>query len=41
VYQYPVQVEVDDSMTALVEVLDPLLATGSAEVVAETRVVSE
>lgn len=41
VYQYPVQVEVDDSMTALVEVLDPLLATGSAEVVAETRVVSD
>lgn len=41
VYQYPVQVEVDDSMTALVEVLEPLLATGSAEVVAETRVVSD
>lgn len=41
VYQYPVQVEVDDSMTALVEVLDPLLATGAAEVVAETRVVSD
>lgn len=41
VYQYPVQVEVDDSMTALVEVLQPLLATGAAEVVAETRVVSD
>ncbi|WP_309124323.1 GNAT family N-acetyltransferase [Arthrobacter sp.] len=41
VYQYPVQVEVDDCMAALVEVLDPLLATGSAEVVAETRVVSD
>lgn len=41
VYEYPVQVEVDDSMTALLEVLDPLLATGSAEVVAETRVVSD
>ena len=41
VYQYPVQLEVDDSMTALVEVLDPLLATGAARVVAETRVVSD
>jgi hypothetical protein len=41
VYQYPVQVEVDDSMTALVEVLDPLLATGAATVITETRVVSD
>lgn len=40
VYQYPVQLEVDDSMTALVEVLEPLLAAGSAMVVAETRVVT-
>lgn len=30
VYQYPVQVEVDESMTALVQVLDPLLAVGTA-----------
>lgn len=29
-YQYPVQLEVDDSMTALVRVLEPLLATGAA-----------
>lgn len=40
VYQYPVQLEVDDSMSALVDVLDPLLAAGAAKVVAETRVVS-
>lgn len=40
VYQYPVQLEVDDSMSALVEVLEPLLAAGSAKVIAETRVVS-
>lgn len=41
VHQYPVQVEVDDSMTALVEVLEPLLAAGSAKVVSETQVVSD
>ena len=29
-YQYPVQLEVDDSMTALVRVLEPLLAAGAA-----------
>ena len=29
-YQYPVQLEVDDSMTALVRVLEPLLASGAA-----------
>ncbi|WP_323961166.1 GNAT family N-acetyltransferase [Arthrobacter sp. JZ12] len=41
VYQYPIQVEVDDSMTALVEVLEPLLSANKARVVAETRVVSD
>lgn len=41
VYQYPVQVEVDDSMIALVEVLQPLLAAGTARVLTETRVVSD
>lgn len=41
VHQYPVQLEVDDSMTALVEVLEPLLAAGSAKVVSETLVVSD
>lgn len=40
VFQYPVQVEADDSMTALTGVLDSLLAAGSAKVVADTRVVS-
>lgn len=30
VHQYPVQVEVDDSMTAVVAVLEPLLAAGTA-----------
>jgi len=29
-YQYPVQLEVDESMTALVRVLEPLLASGAA-----------
>ncbi|NJC21872.1 GNAT superfamily N-acetyltransferase [Arthrobacter pigmenti] len=40
VYQYPVQIEVDDSMTALVAVVQPLIASGAAKVVSETRVVS-
>ncbi|WP_028280475.1 GNAT family N-acetyltransferase [Arthrobacter sp. H5] len=41
VYQYPVQVEVDDSMTALATVLEPLLVSGSARVIGETLVVSD
>lgn len=42
VHQFPVLVEVDDSMTALVNVIDPLLAMGTASVSApETLVVSD
>lgn len=42
VHQFPVLVEVDDSMTALVNVIDPLLAVGTASVSApETLVVSD
>ncbi|MBP2217646.1 GNAT family N-acetyltransferase [Arthrobacter sp. CAN_C5] len=42
VHQFPVLVEVDDSMTALVKVIDPLLAMGTASVSApETLVVSD
>lgn len=41
VHQYPVQLEVDDSMAALVAVVDPLLATGAARLGApETLVVA-
>lgn len=40
VYQYPVQIEVDDAMTALAEVVEPLLAAGTAKVLTETRIVS-
>ena len=31
VHQYPVQLEVDESMTAVVAVLEPLLAAGTAQ----------
>ncbi|WP_026820200.1 GNAT family N-acetyltransferase [Arthrobacter castelli] len=40
-HQYPVEVEVDDSMEVLCQVLDPLIASGAAEVVSETNIVSE
>ncbi len=42
VHQYPVQLELDDSMTALCRVLEPLLASGSArQDELETLVVSD
>ncbi|WP_026553323.1 GNAT family N-acetyltransferase [Arthrobacter sp. H20] len=42
VHQFPVLLEVDDSMTALVNVVEPLLAMGSASVSSpETLVVSD
>jgi GNAT superfamily N-acetyltransferase len=41
VHQYPVQLEVDDAMTALTAVLEPLLAAGTATVAgAETVILS-
>ena len=41
VHQYPVQLEVDDAMTALTAVLEPLLAAGTAAVAgAETVILS-
>jgi GNAT superfamily N-acetyltransferase len=41
VHQYPVQLEVDDAMTALTAVLEPLLAAGTASVAgAETVILS-
>lgn len=40
-HQYPVEVEVDDSMTALTAVVDPLISAGGAAVVSETDIVSE
>ncbi|KNC18174.1 hypothetical protein AC792_12920 [Arthrobacter sp. RIT-PI-e] len=41
VHQYPIQLEVDDSMEALAAVVDPLLATGAALLAApETLVVA-
>lgn len=41
VHQFPVQLELDDSMTALVRVVEPLLAAGAARVdVPETLVVA-
>lgn len=40
-HQYPVEVEVDDSMTALTAVVDPLVSSGGAAVVSETDIVSE
>lgn len=40
-HQYPVEVEVDDSMTALTAVVDPLIEAGGAAVVSETDIVSE
>jgi GNAT superfamily N-acetyltransferase len=36
--QYPVQVEVDDAMTALTPMLDQLVATGHARVLLDTRI---
>ena len=41
VHQYPIQLEVDDAMEALVAVVDPLLATGAARLAGpETLVVA-
>lgn len=40
-HQYPVEVEVDDSMTVLCDVVDPLIASGAAEVISETNIVSD
>ncbi|MEJ7659289.1 MAG: hypothetical protein WKG07_06495 [Hymenobacter sp.] len=41
VHQYPIQLEVDDAMGALVAVVEPLLATGAAGLVGpETLVVA-
>jgi GNAT superfamily N-acetyltransferase len=40
VHQYPVQIEVDDSMTALSELVDALLVSGSATVLATTIIVA-
>ncbi|GAB3249100.1 GNAT family N-acetyltransferase [Arthrobacter pigmenti] len=40
-HQYPVEVEVDDSMKALCDVVDPLIQSGSAVVISETNIVSE
>ncbi|GAB3521853.1 GNAT family N-acetyltransferase [Arthrobacter monumenti] len=40
-HQYPVEVEVDESMTALTAVVDPLIEAGGAAVVSETDIVSE
>ncbi|MBT1002609.1 GNAT family N-acetyltransferase [Paenarthrobacter sp. DKR-5] len=41
VHRYPVELELDDSMTALAAVVDPLIAAGTADVLSETLVVSE
>ena len=41
VHQYPVDVEVDESMTALTAVVDPLISAGGAAVVSETDIVSD
>ncbi|WP_026532111.1 GNAT family N-acetyltransferase [Arthrobacter sp. H41] len=40
VHQFPVQLEVDDSMAALVRVLEPLLAGGAATADAEAHVIA-
>ncbi|MBG6083876.1 GNAT family N-acetyltransferase [Zhihengliuella flava] len=39
-HQYPVKVEVDDAMTALVEVVDGLVAARQATVITTTRIVA-
>lgn len=41
VHRYPVELELDDSMTALAAVVDPLIAAGTATVLSQTLVVSE
>lgn len=40
-HQYPVEVEVDDAMTALTAVVDPLITAGGAAVVSETDILSD
>lgn len=40
-HQYPVEVEVDDSMKVLCDVVDPLIESGSAVVISETNIVSD
>ena len=39
VHQYPVQLEVDDAMTAMTAVLEPLLAAGTASVAGTETVI--
>jgi GNAT superfamily N-acetyltransferase len=41
VHQYPVEIELDDSMTELVAVVEPLLEAGKASVIRESLVVSD